>query len=87
MNITVSFFFTECSIAGRFWLGGTDIYSPGVLKWFSDGNLVSSGYTNWDDGQPEYTNDENGVSIYVTFMQWRSSYSCGFLFDYVCESY
>jgi hypothetical protein len=64
--------FVVGKVSGVAWLGATDTQTEGTFRWVTGpeaGTLLSSGYTNWNGGEP---NNHAGVEDYVHMMTWTN---------------
>lgn len=71
------------------WLGATDIFSDGHWKWMSSGRTLSSGFTDWQPGQP--ANDGGPESCMTNWKTDGFDYRwgdllCGLAMHFVCET-
>jgi len=63
------------------WIGGNDIAEEGVWRWVDDDTLVETSFTNWDETQPDNTDDnQNCMRMGVT---WEE----GAWDDYYCNDH
>ena len=68
------------------WLGATDIYSEGKWKWITGDSLS---YSNWADGEPNNSNDEDYLMLYNETGKWNDSHDIYYDFSdsysFICE--
>ncbi|XP_077993135.1 C-type mannose receptor 2-like [Glandiceps talaboti] len=84
-NVEQAFVSSKLAVFGNgnwYWIGLTDISSPGQFTW-SDGDPVT--YTHWDVGQPDNSNgDCVGANTGSNAGLWTAT-SCDGAMPYICE--
>lgn len=68
------------------WLGSTDWYVEGNWKWITGSGIV---YRNWEDGEPNNSNDEDFMMLYKDSGKWNDGtdiyYSDTKDYSFICE--
>jgi hypothetical protein len=65
------------------WIGATDATSEGIFHW-TDNDVISNGYTNWDPAEPNNEGDEDCVEVKSYHGRWNDE-ECDYKIRYVCQ--
>jgi hypothetical protein len=65
------------------WIGATDATSEGIFYW-TDNDVISNGYTNWLQDQPNNGGDEDCVEVKSYNGRWNDK-ECDVKKRYVCQ--
>jgi hypothetical protein len=74
------------------WLGGSDAAAEGTWRWANDtarfwmgaAGGSGTGFTFWQSGEPNNSNDEDCAMMYATSARWNDA-PCSSVHDFVCE--